>query len=152
MMATFIQRLLGRGQTRPDQAASGLGQDLESVAAQVSPDIKHHPDNPDVWRGRFDAHIRGGVDEGSLIGQARETVKHFRGKLSAALIEYQNDPSADRDRGYLVKINETATQALDFFIDLGRDEELYLTIDSLRFDLKGLAEVLGGHNEQEPRK
>lgn len=103
--------------------------------------VSHRPTNPDVWRRRLESHIR--EAKGSLDRNSREAqkVREFESELLDAFYVYQRNEDTDRTRQFLLLVNTIASRACIYLqsldgVDFGH------AIDSLRFDLAGLTEVL----------
>lgn len=102
---------------------------------------EHQPANPDVWRARFAGHIEGGIDAAELVGDELDTARGFDRELTRAFAVYLNSTATDRRRQFLIQINAIAARAYTFYVQLDRPE-LRVPIESILFDLGGLADVL----------
>ncbi|OKH81388.1 hypothetical protein EB73_29195 [Mycobacterium sp. SWH-M3] len=102
---------------------------------------EHQPANPDVWRARFAGHIEGGIAAAGLTGDDLVTAQGFDRELTRAFTVYLNSTDADRRRHFLMQINAIGARAYAFYVQLDRPE-LRVPIESILFDLGGLADVL----------
>lgn len=121
-----------------------LAIDLRAALAKLRMTVvptEHQPANPDVWRARFAGHIEGGIDAAELDGDDLATARGFDRELTRAFTVYLNSTATDRRRHFLIEINAVAARAYAFYIQLDRPE-LRVPIDSILFDLGGLADVL----------
>ena len=113
----------------------------ERYAAVSATPVDHHPKRPAVWRARFKAHIDSGVQFAKLVGDELATAREFSSDLEDAGHDFRASQDLDRERQFLLRIKAIAEQALSFYEEL-KIERLRMPIESLRFDLDGLNEVL----------
>lgn len=125
-----------------------LAIDLRAALAKLRMTViptDHQPANPDVWRMRFANHIDGAARAADLTGDTLETSRALDRELTRAFTVYLNSTASDRKRRFLLQINTIAARAYAFYVELDRPD-LKVPVETILFDLAGLADVLAHTN------